>query len=106
MTKTETKTKRTPKIRSIDQLIELSVDSMTGAEAKVFAKYLKEQLLLAETRIEEYKHNIESTRAQDTQNIQRAEAMERYYRARFNHIENVIKSAHESIILATKGDIA
>ncbi len=95
-----------PKIRDMETLVECSVKSMSGAEAKVLVSHLREQLVLSETKIEEYKHNIESTRMQNEDIVKKAEAMERYYRGRLEYINETVKSLMKSINLATKGDIA
>lgn len=92
--------------RPIDELVEMSVKSMTGSEAKKLVTHLREQLILEQTKNDELKHNIESTRKQDQENIKRAEAMERYYMRRFQYIEEAVRNLKESIDLVTKGDIA
>lgn len=95
-----------PKIRDIEELKECSIKSMTGNEAKVLVTYLREQNIIKDTKIEEYQHNIESTRKQNEDIIKKAEAMERYYRNRFDYITEATKNLTKSINLATKGDLA
>ncbi len=95
-----------PKIREIDELVECSIKNMSGAEAKALVTHLREQLILSDTKIEEYKHNIESTRKQNEDIIKKAEAMERFYRGRLEYVNEIVENLNKSIHLATKGDIA
>ena len=102
--KTERKP-RAPKSRPIEELVEAPTKSLTEKEAVALIDYLKEQVILADNKIDALKQNIEAAYSRVRKTEDEFKSMETYYKERLAYVLNNTKSFYQSVCLATKGDV-
>lgn len=96
---------RAPKARPIEELVDAPTKGMTEKEAILLIDHLREQLVMADNKIEQYKQSTNSAfeRARKIEND--FNAMENYYKERLAYLTNSAKIFCQSVCLATKGDV-
>ena len=96
---------RAPKARPIEELVEAPTKSLTEKEAVALIEYLKEQVILADNKIDALKQNIEAAYSRVRKTEDEFKSMETYYKERLAYVLNNTKSFYQSVCLATKGDV-
>ena len=91
------------KVRSVEELMNLSPSKMTDKEKNKLIKELKEQLNLNNNKFEAYKQTSESAFAQTREIEAKYEAMEAFYRKKLAYVDNQVTAFHASINEALKG---
>lgn len=96
---------RAPKARPVEELVEAPTKNMTDKEKDNLIEYFKEQIIIADNKIEQYKQNSEAAfkRARNVED--EFKAMEAYYKDRLAYLTNSTRIFYQSVCLATKGDV-
>lgn len=96
---------RAPKARPVEDLTEASTKGMTDKEKDLLIDHLREQIVLANNKIEQFKQSTNSAFERARKVEDNFEAMENYYKERLAYLTNSAKIFYQSVCLATKGDV-
>ena len=96
---------RAAKARPVEELAGIPVKQMTDKEKENYIEHLREQLTIADNKVEQYKQNNESVFAQVRMMEDNFNAMESYFTDRLNYVQEAAKNFYKSVCLATKGDV-
>lgn len=96
---------RAPKARAVEELVNVPLKNMTDKEKDLIIEKQKEELTIANNKINELKQNIEAAYKRARSIEDDYKAMEAYYKERMAFIANNTRTFYQSICLATKGDV-
>ena len=99
--KKERKTRE--KVRSVEELANLSTAKMTDKEKDKLIKALREANNLLANQVDAFKQNAESAYNQTRDREDKYEQMERYYRGRLQYIDTQLAAFVTAVNEATKG---
>ena len=96
---------RAPKARPVEELVEASYKSLTEKEKELLIEFYKEQLTIADNKIEQFKQNADAAFKRARNVEENFNSMEAYYKERLAYLTNSTKIFYQSVCLATKGDV-
>lgn len=91
------------KVRSVEEIYDMSVNKLTDKEKNALIKHLREKILFVENQVCQYKQSAEGAFARARDNENKYDAMENYYLEGFKEINIQLAAFSKAVNRVTGG---